>query len=112
MVITLILEKRYYKIRIDPLRILDTNTNFEGVADAQEIINEATRVQGSTPDNIRISHLKKVYPNGFQAVYDISFGVAPGEIFGLLGPNGAGKSTTFNMATAMIPRTGGTIHLR
>lgn len=30
------------------------------------------------------------------AVSDLSFAVAPGEIFGLLGPNGAGKSTTID----------------
>jgi ABC-2 type transport system ATP-binding protein len=31
---------------------------------------------------------------GVQAVSDISFEIAAGEIFGLLGPNGAGKTTT------------------
>lgn len=31
------------------------------------------------------------------AVDDISFQVAPGEIFGFLGPNGAGKTTTINI---------------
>jgi len=28
------------------------------------------------------------------AVDDVSFTVAPGEVFGLVGPNGAGKTTT------------------
>lgn len=42
----------------------------------------------------------------------MSFGVAPGEIFGLLGPNGAGKSTTFNIATAMISRSSGDVKLK
>lgn len=47
----------------------------------------------------------------FNALKGISFGVKPGEIFGLLGPNGAGKSTTFNILTAMIPKTGGSATL-
>lgn len=28
------------------------------------------------------------------AVYDVSFAVKAGEIFGILGPNGAGRTTT------------------
>ncbi|MBW2283448.1 MAG: ATP-binding cassette domain-containing protein, partial [Deltaproteobacteria bacterium] len=42
-----------------------------------------------------------------EAVKDISFEVAPGEILGLLGPNGAGKSTTIKVLTGQLtPRTG------
>jgi branched-chain amino acid transport system ATP-binding protein len=29
-----------------------------------------------------------------QALFSVSFGIAPGEVFALLGPNGAGKTTT------------------
>jgi len=43
----------------------------------------------------------------FTAVADISFEVAPGEIFGLLGPNGAGKSTTFRMLCGLLKPTAG-----
>ncbi len=40
-----------------------------------------------------VDHLSKRY--GERAVVDdLSFTVAPGEVFGLLGPNGAGKTTT------------------
>ena len=43
----------------------------------------------------------------FEAVKDVSFSVAEGEIFGLLGPNGAGKSTLIRMMTTLIPITAG-----
>jgi ABC-2 type transport system ATP-binding protein len=38
----------------------------------------------------------------FTAAEDITFTIAPGEIFGLLGPNGAGKSTTFRMLCGLL----------
>lgn len=43
-----------------------------------------------------------------QAVNDISFDVANGELFGLLGPNGAGKTTSVKMLTTLLIPTGGT----
>lgn len=43
----------------------------------------------------------------FTAARDISFAVAPGEVFGLLGPNGAGKSTTFRMLCGLARPTFG-----
>ena len=41
------------------------------------------------------------------AVNDISFNVAPGEIFGFLGPNGAGKTTTINILCTLTKPTSG-----
>jgi ABC-2 type transport system ATP-binding protein len=42
-----------------------------------------------------------------EAVRQIDFDVAEGEIFGLLGPNGAGKSTTMRMlCTLLVPTSG------
>ncbi|WP_205214869.1 ATP-binding cassette domain-containing protein [Altererythrobacter sp. ZODW24] len=43
----------------------------------------------------------------FTAAYDVSFTVAPGEVFGLLGPNGAGKSTTFRMLCGLLKSSEG-----
>jgi len=45
---------------------------------------------------ITVERLVKKYGD-LTAVNDISFTVAPGEIFGFLGPNGAGKTTTINI---------------
>jgi ABC-type multidrug transport system ATPase subunit len=41
---------------------------------------------------LRIERLCKRYPNGVQALQDVSLNIPLG-MFGLLGPNGAGKST-------------------
>jgi ABC-2 type transport system ATP-binding protein len=61
---------------------------------------------GTRPPAIAVEHIVKRYGD-FEAVKDISFSVAEGEIFGLLGPNGAGKSTLIRMMTTLIPLTAG-----
>ena len=61
---------------------------------------------GPHPTAIAVEHIVKRYGD-FEAVKDVNFSVAEGEIFGLLGPNGAGKSTLIRMMTTLIPVTAG-----
>ena len=49
---------------------------------------------------------------GVQAVNDLSFTVAEGEILGLIGPNGAGKTTAFNLLSGFLPPDGGDVRFR
>jgi ABC-2 type transport system ATP-binding protein len=66
----------------------------------------ADNAPGQKPDAIVVDHAVKRY-GAFEAVKDVSFSVADGEIFGLLGPNGAGKSTLIRMMTTLMPITSG-----
>ena len=42
-----------------------------------------------------------------EAVKEVSFDIAPGELVGFLGPNGAGKTTTLKMLTGILHPTSG-----
>ncbi|MCZ6659331.1 MAG: ABC transporter ATP-binding protein [Gammaproteobacteria bacterium] len=54
-----------------------------------------------------IQDLNKTYPNGVQALDNVSLTI-PAGMFGLLGPNGAGKSTLMRtIATLQDPDSGG-----
>ena len=56
------------------------------------------------------SHLTRRFDSRV-AVEDVTFALAPGEIFALLGPNGAGKTTTLRMLAGLIAPTAGTVHV-
>ncbi len=59
---------------------------------------------------IKVQNLKKSFGD-VQAVKDVSFDAADGQITGLLGPNGAGKTTTLRMLYSLLPPDNGTISI-
>ncbi len=59
---------------------------------------------------VAVSRLAKAF-GPVQAVRDVSFEVAAGEIFGLLGPNGAGKTTTLRLLLDIFRPDAGEIRL-
>ena len=58
-------------------------------------------------DAITLDRLTKSYGRA-RGVVDLTFSVAPGEVFGYLGPNGAGKTTTIRTLLDFIRPTSGT----
>ena len=59
---------------------------------------------------LEIAGLSKTYPNGVQALADVSLSILPG-MFGLLGPNGAGKSTLMRTLATLQEADAGTARL-
>jgi branched-chain amino acid transport system ATP-binding protein len=59
---------------------------------------------------LTVANLSKAY-GGVEAVRDVSFTVAPGELVAIIGPNGAGKTTCFNMVNGQLAPDRGEIRL-
>ena len=59
---------------------------------------------------VEVNHLCKRYGN-HTAVWDLSFHIEKGQIYGFLGPNGAGKSTTMNIMTGCLAATSGDVKI-
>ena len=59
---------------------------------------------------LSVERLSKAY-GGVQAVREVSFSVAAGELVAIIGPNGAGKTTCFNMLNGQLSPDSGDIRL-
>jgi ABC-2 type transport system ATP-binding protein len=59
---------------------------------------------------LQIRNISKTYPNGVQALKDVTLTIPVG-MFGLLGPNGAGKSTLMRILATLQEADQGTVHL-
>ena len=61
--------------------------------------------------NLKFSNVDFTYPDGYQALYDISLSMESGKSYALVGRSGAGKSTIFNLISRLFDSTKGDITL-
>ena len=60
---------------------------------------------------VELAGVTKVYPNGFEAVRDLSLAVSEGEFMVLVGPSGCGKTTALRMVAGLEDITAGTLRI-
>ena len=59
---------------------------------------------------VEINGLTKDYGND-KGIFDVSFKIEKGEVFGILGPNGAGKTTLIKIICGFLDPTKGQVKL-
>jgi NitT/TauT family transport system ATP-binding protein len=78
------------------MTILETNSDAMGI---------------DAPPALSFRGVGKVFPDGTEAVRDITFDVAASEFVAIVGPSGCGKSTLLKLASGLIPSTSGQLAL-
>ena len=58
---------------------------------------------------LSFSNVGMTFPDGTEAVRDVSFDVAPQEFVTVVGPSGCGKSTLLRMAAGLLRHTAGEV---
>lgn len=58
---------------------------------------------------IRLEHVNKTYPDGTEAVRDLTLSIGQGELCALVGPSGCGKTTTMRMVNRLDEPTRGQV---
>jgi branched-chain amino acid transport system permease protein len=80
----------------------------QGRAPGEEGVQPDAGPAGGRPALIAVDDIRAAYGSS-KVLYDVSFGVAQGEVVALLGTNGAGKSTTLRVVAGLMQPVSGTV---
>ncbi|HZO50762.1 MAG TPA: ABC transporter ATP-binding protein [Gaiellaceae bacterium] len=79
-------------------------------------VPETERLRAATPETgaevIAFRGAGKIFPDGTEAVRDVTFSLRRGEFLSVVGPSGCGKSTLLRMASGLGPHTSGVVERR
>lgn len=65
----------------------------------------------TTTSTLSFSNIEMTFPDGTQAIEDVSLTVDAGEFVTVVGPSGCGKSTLLKIASGLLKPTGGTVEV-
>ena len=70
-------------------------------------MSTATAVTGT--ESLSFEHIGMVFPDGTEAIREVSFGIRKGEFVTVVGPSGCGKSTLLKIASGLLEPTSGRV---
>jgi len=85
------------------LSAMDTLSPTQGAALMTEPRTEPKRVA------LAFDRVGMQFPDGTNALEDVTLHIAEGEFVSIVGPSGCGKSTLLKIASGLIPQTSGTV---
>ncbi len=99
-------EGGFYSIAIGPATQLSIpHAKIKALSDLPELLEK------KNGPVMEINNLKKVYPNGYEAIHDFSLDIMDEEFVVFVGPSGCGKSTVLRMIAGLEDVTDGDIIL-
>ncbi len=109
---------------LDPFRKLGDIGNRIGISGAAserlfallDRVPEITDAPGATtlPEGsgaVRFEHVSFTYPDGREALSDVTFDVEPGTVVAVVGPSGAGKSTLLDLVPRLRDPSSGCVRI-
>ncbi len=87
-------------------RVFEITDASSMIADPKDAIHLENAQGALSFENVAFS-----YPDGTEALKDISLSIQPGETVAIVGPSGAGKSTLFNLILRLYDVSAGAVHL-
>ncbi|WP_372844262.1 ABC transporter ATP-binding protein [Psychrobacter sp.] len=84
---------------------------FEILEDESQVENITGRSSKDLKGHIKLKNVDFTYPNGTQALKDVSFTIKPNRITALVGLSGAGKSTIISLLVKFYAPDSGSIYL-
>lgn len=104
--------RQLHRIYDDMNDALVYSESFFSILDAEhEVEQSGSYIPEKLTGKLELRNVDFIYPNGNEALHDVSFTVQPDKITALVGLSGAGKSTVVNLLDKFYEPTSGEIYV-